>query len=206
MNCLRRHSCWPKKDYWQGAPGGKQQGKGTQEKCFATWLSVSGFMVMKLVSRLSLACHLACAHIWSDSGSFLVSCASLSQNGFLVWGFLGGWQDILWAGTPLLPFWPLRIFSAHMWSGLYPWPQEQEKMWSAYLLFKQGSVVISCSEASRGDCLELLSLGPIYLLPQSQALKVCVMGWGGHTNAFTLTCVDLSAERMSGEGVLFIKS
>ena len=109
MNCLRRHSCWPKKDYWQGAPGGKQQGKGTQEKCFATWLSVSGFMVMKLVSRLSLACHLACAHIWSDSGSFLVSCASLSQNGFLVWGFLGGWQDILWAGVSSLLLASLRF-------------------------------------------------------------------------------------------------
>ena len=38
-------------------PGGEQQGKGTQENCFATWLAVSGFMVMGLVSRLSLANH-----------------------------------------------------------------------------------------------------------------------------------------------------
>ena len=102
MNCLRRHSCWQKKGYWQGTPGGKQQDKGTQEKCFATWVSASGFMVMKLVSRLSLANHLACAHIWSDSGSFLVSCASLIQNGLLAWGFLGDWQDILWAGVSSL--------------------------------------------------------------------------------------------------------
>ena len=75
-----------------------------------------------------------------------------------------------------------------------PTPPPSWLLPSAYLLFKQGSVVISCSEASGGDCLELLSLGPIYLLPQSQALEVCVMRGGGHTYALTLTCVDLSAE------------
>ena len=59
----------------KGRPGGEQQGKGTQENCSATWLTVSGFMVMGLVSGLSLANH-------SDSGSFLVAHASLSQDGF----------------------------------------------------------------------------------------------------------------------------
>ena len=141
MNCLRRHSCWPKKDYWQGAPGGKQQGKGTQEKCFATWLSVSGFMVMKLVSRLSLACHLACAHIWSDSGSFLVSCASLSQNGFLVWGFLGGWQDILWAGVSSLllapPEFSWLFLVAALCSLLGP-PVMRQLMQAVFLVPSQG--------------------------------------------------------------------
>ena len=39
------------------------------------WLAVSGFMVMGLVSRLSLANH-------SDSGFFLVVHALLSQDGF----------------------------------------------------------------------------------------------------------------------------
>ena len=34
------------------------------------------------LSGLSLANHLVCAYIWSDSGSFLVGCASLSQDGF----------------------------------------------------------------------------------------------------------------------------
>ena len=34
--------------------GGEQQGKGTQENCSAIWLTVSGFMAMGLVSRLSL--------------------------------------------------------------------------------------------------------------------------------------------------------
>ena len=58
----------------KGHPGGEQQGQGTQGNCSATWLTVSGFMVMGLVSGLSLASH-------SDSGSFLVACASLSQDG-----------------------------------------------------------------------------------------------------------------------------
>ena len=39
----------------KGHLGGEQQGKGTQENCSATWLAVSGFMVMGLVSGLSLA-------------------------------------------------------------------------------------------------------------------------------------------------------
>ena len=39
------------------APGGEQQGKGTQENSSVTWLAVLGFMVMGLISRLSLANH-----------------------------------------------------------------------------------------------------------------------------------------------------
>ena len=42
-----------------GRPGGEQQRKGTQEDCSAAWLTVSGFVVMGLVSGLSLASHLA---------------------------------------------------------------------------------------------------------------------------------------------------
>ena len=41
----------------KGPPGGEQECKGTQENCSATWLAVSGFMVMGLVSGLSLASH-----------------------------------------------------------------------------------------------------------------------------------------------------
>ena len=40
-------------------PGGEQQGRGSQEKCSAMWLTASGFMGMGLVSGLSLASHLA---------------------------------------------------------------------------------------------------------------------------------------------------
>ena len=56
------------------APGWRAVGKRTQENCSATWLSVLGFMVMGLVSRWSLANH-------SNSESFLVAHASLSQDG-----------------------------------------------------------------------------------------------------------------------------
>ena len=57
----------------RGPPGGEQEGKGAQEKCSATWLAVPGFMVMGLLSGLSLANP-------SDSGSFLVAHALLSQD------------------------------------------------------------------------------------------------------------------------------
>ena len=49
----------------KGGPCGEQGDKGTQENISVTWLAVSGFMVMGLVSGLSLASH-------SDSKSFLV--------------------------------------------------------------------------------------------------------------------------------------
>ena len=58
----------------KGRQSGEQRGKGTQENCSATWLAVSGFMVMGLVSGLSLAKP-------SDSGCFLVAHAMLSQDG-----------------------------------------------------------------------------------------------------------------------------
>ena len=58
----------------KGHPGGEQEGKGTQENCSAAWLAVSGFMVMGLVYRLSLASH-------SDSESFLVVHTLFSQEG-----------------------------------------------------------------------------------------------------------------------------
>ena len=48
--------------------------KGTQENSSAAWLPVLGFLVMGLVSGWSLANH-------SNSESFLVAYASLSQDG-----------------------------------------------------------------------------------------------------------------------------
>ena len=39
----------------KGRLGGEQQGKGTQEICSATWPTALVFMVMRLVSALSLA-------------------------------------------------------------------------------------------------------------------------------------------------------
>ena len=60
--------------YCEGAPGGEQWGKRTGENCSAMWLPISGFVVMGLVSRLSLTDH-------SESESFLVAHALLSQDG-----------------------------------------------------------------------------------------------------------------------------
>ena len=60
--------------------GGEQQGKGTQGNSSATWFAVSNFMVVGLVSRLSLTNH-------SDSEPFLVVHALLSQDGCQQGGF-----------------------------------------------------------------------------------------------------------------------
>ena len=76
-NELSKETCDDKaRDFiGKGHLGGEQQGKGTQEHCSATWLAGSRFMVVALVSVLSLVKH-------SDSGSFLVVHALLSQGGF----------------------------------------------------------------------------------------------------------------------------
>ena len=54
--------------------------KATWKNFSATWLAVWGFMIIQLVSELSLANH-------SDSGSFLVTHTSCSQDGFQWEGF-----------------------------------------------------------------------------------------------------------------------
>ena len=64
----------------KGCPGGQQEGKGTQEDSSVTWLAVSGFMVMGLVSGLSLGNP-------SDSESFLVVQALFIQDGCQREGF-----------------------------------------------------------------------------------------------------------------------
>ena len=92
MNCPRRHMCWQsKRFYWEGPPQ-VESSKGTPEHCSARWLTVSGFMVMELVSGLSLASH-------SDSESFLVVHTWLSQDGSVRGILGGGW-------TPGVTFWP----------------------------------------------------------------------------------------------------
>ena len=81
MNCLRRHICWQSNRlFGKGRLGGEQEAKGTQEDCSAKWLTILGFMVMGLVSRLCLSNH-------SDSGSFLVGHTLLSQDGSQWEGF-----------------------------------------------------------------------------------------------------------------------
>ena len=69
----------------KGHPGGEQEGKGIQENCSAT-----SFMVMGLVSRLSLANH-------PDSESFLVVHTLFSQNGCQREGF---WEVVRHVVSP----------------------------------------------------------------------------------------------------------
>ena len=75
----------------KGHLGGEQEGKGIQENCCVTWLAVSGFMVMGLVFRLSLANH-------SDSESFLAVDVLFSQDGCQREGF---WEVV---GQVVSPF------------------------------------------------------------------------------------------------------
>ena len=82
----------------KGHPGGEQQGKGTQENCCATWLTVLGFLVIELVSGLSLANH-------SDSWSFLVVHELLSQDEFQ-WGRFWEVSRTYGLDSPLA-FWPV---------------------------------------------------------------------------------------------------
>ena len=75
------------------APGGEQEGKGTQENCSAAWLTVLGFMVMGLVSGWSLANH---------SNSVFPGGARIAQPRWMVArGILGrGWTH----GVSFQPF------------------------------------------------------------------------------------------------------
>ena len=59
----------------KGCRGGGQEGEGNGENRSATWLTVSGFLAIGLVSGLSLASH-------SELGSSLGAHASLSRDGF----------------------------------------------------------------------------------------------------------------------------
>ena len=56
-----------------GYRGGEPESKGTQEGCSGTWLAVLVFMVIGLVSLLSLADH-------SDAGSCLVTHAEIHDS------------------------------------------------------------------------------------------------------------------------------
>ena len=72
---MQRDTCTDKARDFIGkeGPNREQEGKGPTEKGSAKWLTVSGFMVMGLVSGLSLATQ-------SDSGSFQVAYTLLSQH------------------------------------------------------------------------------------------------------------------------------
>ena len=82
----------------KGRLAGEQEGKGTQENFSVTWLAVSGFMVMGLVSVFSLANH-------SDSEIFLVVHALFSQDGCQ----RGFWEVVRQVVSPEL-FWLVEVY------------------------------------------------------------------------------------------------
>ena len=86
----------------KGHPGGEQEGKGIQENCSASWLTVLGFMVMGLVSSWSLANH-------SNSESFLVVHTSAQTGWMLARGILGSRR------TLSVSFPPFPISSGWWW-------------------------------------------------------------------------------------------
>ena len=88
-------TCWQSERlHWKGAPRWRTTGN---QNCSVTWLAGSSFMVMGLVSRLSLANH-------SNSGSFLVVQALFRQDGFQWGGFGEGGRTFGLASPP--SFWP----------------------------------------------------------------------------------------------------
>ena len=93
MNCPRKHICWQSKRlYWvKGTRVESSRVREPRRTAVSTWLAVSGFMVIGLVSALSLAKH-------SDSESFLAVQSSLSQAR-CQWG--GFWEVV---GHMMSPF------------------------------------------------------------------------------------------------------
>ena len=69
--------------------------------------------------------------------------------------------------------WPLRNISAHVWCGRSPWPQEWEIHGlfvfypSRMQLLLAAAIIFILKYLSIRDRFQLLSLGPIYLLPHS---------------------------------------
>ena len=74
MNCPRRHICWQSKRLLGRDTQAETSRVREPRRTAVTWLTVSGFIVMGLVSESSLA-------NWSNSESFLVVCALFNQDG-----------------------------------------------------------------------------------------------------------------------------
>lgn len=105
MNCPRSHTCWwSKRLYWKAALKRRASaGWGTQENCSASsWLEVSGFVEMGVNFRVVCArsfCSCPCL-VWLRA---FPGGMHISQSIWIpAWVFLGGWQDILWAGISSL--------------------------------------------------------------------------------------------------------
>ena len=96
----REHMCWlSTRFYWEGVLQRRATGWGTQENCSATRLTVLDFLVIGLVSGLSLANH-------SDSESFLVVHTLFSRDGCQREGF---WEVVRHVVSPFDLAWILLI-------------------------------------------------------------------------------------------------
>ena len=143
-------------------------------------------------------------------------CTRISQPRWIpAWRFLGGWQDILWAGGSSI-LWPLprlRTFSAHVSSQKIPFATRMRKMWSCCLPPNQGSVPAGL--LSRGVSRRLVAAaqpGPVCLLPQSrikccgyseEAAVYCVFTeWGGWGTLLNESACSWPQEEDSGNGIL----
>ena len=99
MNCLRRHMCWQSKRFYREmAP--ECRVRESRRTALSHSLQPQAFMVMGLVSGLSLAIH-------SDSESFLVVLALVSQDGCQ-------WEG-LWEVVIHVSFWPFPNSSGWWW-------------------------------------------------------------------------------------------
>ena len=96
---------------------GEQRGEGTPENCSASWLAVSGFMVVGLAFRVvSGPSSCSCPYLVSP-GPFLVARATLSQDSFQRERF---WEvGRTYHGLASPPsFWPLPNSSGWFWRQL----------------------------------------------------------------------------------------
>ena len=111
MNCLRRHTYWHTEDFiGEGCSSGEQQGKGTQENCSAAWLAASGFLVVGLAFPV-VSGQSSCLGPYLVRFKALPGGMGISQSKwFPAGGFLGGWQDILWAGISSFLLTPPKFF------------------------------------------------------------------------------------------------
>ena len=95
MNYPRKHMCWQsKRFYWERAPGWRAGGWGNPGEQLCQVTAVLGFMVMGLVSRMSLSSHLTQSPSWWCS---LVQPRWMPERRILG----GGW-------TCGVSFWPFR--------------------------------------------------------------------------------------------------
>lgn len=104
--------------HWEGMARQRAAGSGNPGELLCHRFTVSGFRIMGFVSRLSLACHLACAYIWYDRGpSWRYTClsAKVDSNMRASWRLAGHIMGL----QRLPPFGSSQILSAFSSSTMF---------------------------------------------------------------------------------------